>query len=252
MAVMFGIDIGGSGIKGARVDLTTGRLLTDRYKIATPQPSTPQAVMEGAAAMVRSDGWDGPVGCTFPAVVTGGVVRTAANVDKTWIDTDGRELLARLLGTGVMLLNDADAAAIAEMRFGAGVGQEGVVFVLTFGTGIGSGMFYRGTLIPNTELGHIEFRNSVAEHYCASRLVEHEGLPLAEWAERVNAYLHHVERVFSPDLFIFGGGISKRWDDFSSTFDTRAPVTVAMLRNNAGIVGAAMAAHEAFSSKETP
>ena len=251
-AEMFGIDIGGSGIKGARVDVSSGELLTQRYKYATPQPSVPGAVMNLAAEMVREDGWDGPVGCTFPAVVTNGVVRTAANVDQSWIGTDGRALLADRLGTPVTLLNDADAAAIAEMRFGAGRGEDGVVLVLTFGTGIGSGMFFRGTLVPNTEFGHIEFRGDIAERYCASKLVESEGLAVSVWATRVNEYLHYLERVFSPDLFIFGGGISKKWDDFSAILDTRAPITVATLRNNAGIVGAAMAAHENTSMEGTP
>jgi polyphosphate glucokinase len=241
---VFGIDIGGSGIKGAPVDVKAGDLATDRYRIKTPQPATPDAVMDVAAKVVRKFKWNGPVGCALPSVVQHGIVYSAANIDPSWIDTDGQALLAERLEMPVHLLNDADAAGLAEMRFGAGRKESGVVLLLTFGTGIGSALFYRGRLVPNTELGHLQFRGMDAEHYAAARLVEREEMQLDWWAGRVNEYLHYVEVLFSPDLIIFGGGISKRFKDFKQHLSARADLVPAKLRNNAGIVGAALAAYE--------
>jgi polyphosphate glucokinase len=241
---VFGIDIGGSGIKGAPVDVDAGDLAADRYRIKTPQPATPDAVMGVAAKVVRKFKWEGVVGCALPSVVQHGIVYSAANIDATWIETDGEALLAERLKMPVHLLNDADAAGLAEMRFGAGKKESGVVLVLTFGTGIGSALFYRGQLVPNTELGHLQFRGMDAEHYAAARLVEREEMKLDWWAGRVNEYLQYVEVLFSPDLIIFGGGISKRFKDFKKHLDTRAKLVPAKLRNNAGIVGAALAAYE--------
>lgn len=241
---VFGIDIGGSGIKGAPVDVKAGDLATDRHRIKTPQPATPDAVMDVAAKVVRKFKWDGPVGCALPSVVQHGIVYSAANIDASWIDTDGQALLAERLEMPIHLLNDADAAGLAEMRFGAGRKEEGVVLLLTFGTGIGSALFYRGQLVPNTELGHLQFRGMDAEHYAAARLVEREEMKLDWWAGRVNEYLRYVEVLFSPDLIIFGGGISKRFKDFKEHLTTRADLVPAKLRNNAGIVGAALAAYE--------
>ena len=241
---VFGIDIGGSGIKGAPVDVKAGDLAADRHRIKTPQPATPEAVMDVAAKVVRKFKWDGPVGCALPSVVQHGIVYSAANIDVSWIDTDGQALLAERLEMPVHLLNDADAAGLAEMRFGAGRKEEGVVLLLTFGTGIGSALFYRGQLVPNTELGHLQFRGMDAEHYAAARLVEREEMKLDWWAGRVNEYLRYVEVLFSPDLIIFGGGISKRFKDFKEHLTTRAELVPAKLRNNAGIVGAALAAYE--------
>ena len=241
---VFGIDIGGSGIKGAPVDVRAGDLATDRHRIKTPQPATPDAVMDVAAKVVRKFKWDGPVGCALPSVVQHGIVYSAANIDASWIDTDGQALLAERLEMPVHLLNDADAAGLAEMRFGAGRKEKGVVLLLTFGTGIGSALFYRGQLVPNTELGHLQFRGMDAEHYAAARLVEREEMKLDWWAGRVNEYLRYVEVLFSPDLIIFGGGISKRFKDFREHLTTRADLVPAKLRNNAGIVGAALAAYE--------
>jgi polyphosphate glucokinase len=246
MRARFGIDIGGSGVKGGLVDLDAGELVSKRYRKKTPQPSTPDAVLDTAARVVDHFGYDGPVGCAVPAVVRRGVVMSAANIDDSWIGADGATMLAERLGQEVTLLNDADAAGLAEMRFGAGRGHEGVVLVLTFGTGIGSALFYQGVLIPNTELGHLRFRGMEAEHYAAARLVEREEMKLDWWASRVNEFLHHVDMLFSPDLIIFGGGISKRFADFAAYFDPRSDVVPAVLRNNAGIVGAAMACHEVF------
>ncbi|NNF68665.1 MAG: ROK family protein [Acidimicrobiia bacterium] len=246
MTVRFGIDIGGSGIKGAPVDLDNGELAADRHRIRTPQPAKPRPVMEVAAAVVAHHGWDGPVGCAFPAIVQHGVVLSAANVDDEWIGVDGAALLADIVGHETALLNDADAAGLAEMRYGAGRDQRGVVMTLTFGTGIGSGMFVDGVLVPNSELGHLELDGEVAEDRAAARLVERDDMDLSDWLPRVDRYLGHLERLFSPDLFIFGGGISKRFDEFAGAFTTRAPVVPAKLRNQAGIVGAALAAYERF------
>ena len=243
MGEIFGIDIGGSGVKGAPVDVDLGDLVKDRYRIKTPQPSTPEAVMDVAAKVVRRFKWSGRVGCAVPAVVRGGIVETAANIDESWIGTDGRALLEERTKCDVWLLNDADAAGIAEMKFGAGKGEEGLVLVLTFGTGIGSALFYKGGLVPNSELGHLEFRGMEAEHYAAARLVERDDMRIDWWASRVNEFLQHLDKVLTPDLLIFGGGISKRYKDFSDHFDTRATVRPAELRNNAGIVGAALAAY---------
>lgn len=235
-----GIDIGGSGIKGAVVDVATGTLTTDRLRIPTPQPSTPAAVADTVAEIVRHFDWRSPVGVTFPAIVRRGVILTAANVDDRWIGVDADAVFTERTGCEVTVLNDADAAGIAEIRTGAGRGQHGVVLVLTFGTGIGSGLFVDGVLVPNTELGHLELDGDVAEHRAAGRVQEEEGLSYREWGRRVNRYLLHLERLFAPDLFIVGGGISKRFDRFEDELEVSAPVVPAAHRNQAGIVGAAI------------
>lgn len=238
---LFGVDVGGSGIKGAIVDPTAGDLATERFRIPTPQPATPQAVANVVGEVVANFGWDGPIGVALPAVVRRGIVTTAANIDPGWIGTDADSLLEEVTGAPVRVLNDADAAGIAEMIYGEGRDEDGIVILLTFGTGIGSAIFHDGILLPNSELGHLEFHDMVAEHYAAARLVERDNMDLTPWAIRVGEYLRHLERILTPDLFIFGGGISKRFDDFAHHFDTATPVRVAQLRNNAGIVGAALA-----------
>ncbi len=248
MPIVLGIDVGGSGIKGAPVDIETGDMLEKRYRITTPRPATPSNVIDVAMAVAGHFAWEGPIGLALPAVVQRGVVRTAANIHSSWIDVDARALLEQQTGCPFVVLNDADAAGIAEMRFGAGVEADGVVLMLTFGTGIGSSVFIDGVLVPNTELGHTEFRGGLAEHYAAARLVEDDEMDLHWWASRVNEYLHYIERVLFPDLIIFGGGISKRFADFSDVLQTRARVVPANLRNNAGIVGAAIAGHGAARS----
>lgn len=237
-----GIDIGGSGIKGAPVDTVTGSLKAGRHRIPTPQPSTPAAVIATTAEVVEFFAWDGPIGVTFPSVIQGGIVKTAANVDKAWIGAPGRELLQEALGRPVALLNDADAAGLAEMRFGSGRGVGGVVVMLTFGTGIGSGLFLDGVLVPNTELGHLEMHGMDAEHYAAGRLQEDDGLSYDVWGDRVNEYLNYIHRLVWPDLIIVGGGISKEWDEWSGRLSVPTRVVPALLRNEAGIVGAAVAA----------
>jgi polyphosphate glucokinase len=239
-----GIDIGGSGIKGAIVDLDKGEVIGNRHRIETPQPSTPQAVAIVVNEIVRHFAWEGPIGCTFPAIVRHGVTMTAANVDKSWIGFDAAGLFRQATGRKVAVLNDADAAGIAEMTFGAGKGREnGVVIVLTFGTGIGSAIFLDGKLLPNTEFGHVPMpmKGLVAEHYCSERIRKEQDLKWSEWATRTNHYLELLDLLFSPDMFVIGGGISKKSEKWLSMLKTRATLVPAQLLNEAGIVGAAMA-----------
>ena len=237
-----GIDIGGSGIKGAPVDLSTGELTAKRKRIKTPDASTPESVNDILAEIVESHAWHGPIGVTVPGVVMGGTVLTAANIDNGWIGYDAAAAMTNALGMPVTVINDADAAGLAEEKFGAAKGHTGVCLVLTFGTGIGSALIHDGVLIPNTELGHLEFKGMDAEHYAAGRLVKRDNHDVDWWAKRVNELLQHIDLILAPDIVVFGGGISKRFDDFSHHFDTRAEIVPAVLRNNAGIVGAAMAA----------
>jgi polyphosphate glucokinase len=245
---IFGVDIGGSGIKGAPVDLDKGDLAQERCKVLTPHPATPDGVADGVRQVVEHFGWTGPVGLTFPGVVTGGaMVRTAANVDKSWIGTDARTLFSeRLGGLPVTVVNDADAAGVAEMRFGAGRGRRGTVVLLTFGTGIGSAVFVDGVLVPNTELGHLELGGHEAEKRASSKAKDDGELTWEHWARRVRKYLAHVEMLFSPELFIIGGGVSRKAAKFLPHVEgIRAEIVPAELQNNAGIVGAAMRAAQA-------
>jgi polyphosphate glucokinase len=242
----FGIDIGGTGIKGALVDVATGELATDRKRILTPQPSTPQAVAAVVATLVADANWQGEIGATFPAVIKHGVAQSAANVDPSWIGTDVDRVFTDAVGKGseVIVLNDADAAGIAEARFGAAKGVSGVVIMLTFGTGIGSALLINGVLVPNTELGHLELDGHDAESRAAASVRDEHGMSYKVWAQRVNRYMQHVERLFSPDLFVVGGGVSKNADKWVPRLELRTPVEPAQLLNNAGIVGAAIAAVE--------
>jgi polyphosphate glucokinase len=238
-----GIDIGGTGIKGAPVDLATGQLVTDRKKLATPHPATPEAVTEVVKEVAQSFGWTGVVGATFPGVVVNGTIRTAANVDKSWIGTDAAGLFGKAIGTDVAVLNDADAAGIAEMTFGAGVGVQGTVLMLTFGTGVGSALFVDGVLVPNTEFGHIEIRGKDAEKRASERGKTDHGWGWKDWTERVSEYLQHIEALLSPGLIIVGGGISKESEKWVPLLTgVQAKIVPAALHNDAGIVGAAMAA----------
>lgn len=240
---VLGIDIGGSGVKAAPVDVTTGALTKERVKLPTPRPAEPGAVSQAVRELVAGFGWSGPAGITFPGVVTGGVIQTAANLEPSWIGLDGRALFSKATGLEVSLLNDADAAGTAEMRFGAGAGHQGTVLVLTFGTGIGSALFTHGVLVPNTELGHIEVRGKDAEKRASAAARELHDLSWGKWAGRVDEYLEHLEALFSPDLFILGGGVSRRSDKFVPLLrHLRARVVPAGMHNDAGIVGAAMTA----------
>ncbi|MGW0175241.1 polyphosphate--glucose phosphotransferase [Rhodococcus sp. NPDC003322] len=239
----FGIDVGGSGVKGGVVDLDTGQLIGDRIKILTPQPATPTAVAATVADIVRQAGWDGPVGITLPAVVTAGVARTAANIDGTWIGTDANALFSGALGgRAVTVLNDADAAGVAEDRYGAGKDVDGVVVLLTFGTGIGSAILNHGVLLPNTEFGHMEVDGKEAEHRASSAAKETKDLSYKEWAKEVSRVLTRYEDLLWPDLFIAGGGISRKAEKWIPHLTNRTPVVAASLQNTAGIAGAALAA----------
>jgi polyphosphate glucokinase len=239
----FGIDIGGTGIKGAPVDLATGKLAAERKKILTPRPATPEAVTDVVKQVAQSFGWTGVTGATFPGVVVNGIIRSAANVDKSWIGTDAAALFGEAIGTEVAVLNDADAAGIAEMTFGSGVGVKGSVLMLTFGTGIGTALFTDGVLVRNTEFGHIEIRGKDAEKRASEHAkVEHDW-GWKDWTERVSEYIGRIEALLSPDLIIVGGGISKECDKWLPMLTgVQAKIVPATLQNDAGIVGAAMAA----------
>jgi polyphosphate glucokinase len=249
--IILGIDVGGSGIKGAPVDVGRGALAAPYHRIPTPQPSTPDAVGDVVAEIARHFGGDGPVGCTFPAIIKDGVAYSAANVDKSWIGTDGDALFERKTGRPFTLLNDADAAGIAEMEFGAGRGKRGVVMMLTFGTGIGSALFVDGRLIPNTELGHMEIGGKEAEHRASDRAREKKKLSWKQWAARVDLVLKRFDALFSPNLFIIGGGVSKKHQKFLPLLTIKTPVVPAELLNEAGMIGAALAAYSKRAAPDT-
>ncbi len=241
---VLGIDIGGSGIKGAPVDVGRGMLADERLRIATPQPSRPEAVARVVAEIAQHFAWQGAIGCTFPAVIKHGIAFSAANVDRAWIGTDGERLLEEATQCPVRLINDADAAGLAEMRFGAGRRRKGVVIILTLGTGIGSAVFTDGQLVPNTEFGHMEVRGKDAEHRASDLVRKDKELRWKKWAGRINEFLARMEALFSPDLFIIGGGVSKKHEKFFPHLQARADILPAELRNEAGIIGAALAAGE--------
>lgn len=232
-------------MKAAVVNLDSGELASERFRIPTPKPATPEAIAEVARELVEHFEWVGPVGVALPSVVRHGVVHSAANIDSTWIDTDATALFSSVIDGPVTVLNDADAAGLAEMAHGAGRGIPGVVITLTFGTGIGSGMFLNGHLVPNTELGHLEFRGDSIEKWAAASARERDGLSWAEWASRVDMFLAVVDGLFSPDLVILGGGASKKPGKWVPLLNTRFDLEVAHFANSAGIVGAAMAAASA-------
>lgn len=238
---VLGIDIGGSGIKGAPVDTDSGEFLAERVRIPTPEPSHPLAVARAVEELRQQFEWRAPIGCTVPGVVQHGVVKTAANIDPAWIETDAVRLFNEITGCPIAVLNDADAAGMAEMQFGAGRGRSGVVIIITIGTGIGTALFTNGRLVPNTELGHLEIRGKDAERRASDAARKRKNLTWEEWAGRFNEYLSHIERLFWPDLIILGGGGSKKYELFRAFLTTRAEMIPALLRNDAGIVGAALA-----------
>ena len=242
---LLGIDIGGTGIKGAPVDVETGQLVAERFRIDTPQPALPNAVADVVQRIAAHFNYKGPTGVTFPAVVKHGVTYTAANVDPSWIGTNAGELFSQHVGGPVTLVNDADAAGVAEIRFGAGKDRNGVIILLTLGTGIGSAVFLDGKLLPNTEFGHLMIRGKEAEKRAAEKVREEKQLSWKQWAERLSEFLNEMEKLFSPDLFIMGGGISKKADKFFPYLRTKTEVIVvpAQMRNEAGIIGAAYIAH---------
>ena len=242
---VLGIDIGGSGMKAAEVDTTKGEMLTERFRIPTPRPATPDAMAEVVAELTSHFGWTGPVGVGFPGVIHHGVVRTAANLDKSWIDVDGDALFTQAAGCDVVMINDADAAGLAEVRYGVAQDVSGVVVMLTLGTGIGSAIFVDGTLVPNTEFGHLIMDGEIAEDRASSRAKEDKGLSMKTWGKELELYLRELEKLLWPDLFILGGGISKEFDSFVGHLDdVRTPIRAAEQLNRAGIVGAALAHRE--------
>ena len=250
-ALAIGVDVGGSGIKVGVVDVSLGELVAPRLRVVTPNPSTPSAVVPAivrtVARAVKQAGAvpaSAPVGIGVPSVVIDGVTKTAANIDPAWVEFDAGRALETALKRPVLVLNDADGAGLAEMRFGAGAGEPGVVFVLTLGTGVGSGMFNDGVLVPNTELGHMEIRGRDAERRSAAAARTRRGLSWKAWAADLDEHLHAIDKLFWPNLIILGGGVSKQPDKFIPRLTVRPRVLPAVLRNDAGIVGAAMAAAE--------
>jgi polyphosphate glucokinase len=241
----FGIDFGGSGIKGAPVDLSTGEFAADRTRIETPAHGRPDAVADVIDELVRAGAADGaPIGITVPAVVVRGVVKSAANIDRSWIDTDAADLFRSRTGRDVVVVNDADAAGLAEARYGAARGRDGLVVLTTLGTGIGTALVYDGMLVPNSELGHVEIGGKDAETFAANSVREKRDLTWKDWAKALTKYYRTIEKLISPDLFVVGGGVSKHADKFLPLLDISTPIVPATLRNTAGIVGAAVLAAE--------
>ena len=245
---VLGIDIGGSGVKGAPVDTQAGALAGERHRIETPQPATPDAVVATVAQVAQHFKWRGPIGCGFPAAIRRGEVLTASNIDKSWIGVNAEQRITKATGCPTRVANDADVAGMGEMAFGAGKGNTGVVLVITLGTGIGTALFVNGVLLPNTELGHIELKGKDAESYAADSAREREALKWGEWAKRVDEYLLKMEALFWPDLIIVGGGVSKKHEKFFPHLTVKTKIVPAALRNEAGIVGAAALAATATGS----
>ena len=243
---ILGIDVGASGIKGGVVDINSGQLLNERIRLETPDPATPKAMAETFGELVRRHNWSGLVGCGFPSIIKDGVAYSAANISHEWIGTNVVETLSLACGCPVEVLNDADAAGLAEMQFGLGKGEMGTVLLITIGSGLGSALFVDGQLVPNTELGHIFLKNQkkVAEQYASNNARKREDLSWEEWGIRFNEYLENIERVLNPDLILLGGGTSKRFDKYDSYITVRAPVKPAQLLNAAGTVGAAVYAYQ--------
>lgn len=242
---VLGVDVGGSGIKGAIVDFETGDITTERIKIDTPLPSTTEAVANAVAQLVATSGYDGElIGCGFPSIIKNGVAHSAANIHPSWIGTNVETLLSQATGKQVFVTNDADAAGLSEMRFGRGKGAKGVVLLITIGTGLGSALFVDGHLVPNTELGHIPWNGQAAEQYVSNTARKKFDLTWEEFGKRFNEYLHLVDRLFSPNLIILGGGVSNKYEQFSQWIQADTEVVTAETFNNAGIIGAALYAYE--------
>ncbi|MCF8381108.1 MAG: ROK family protein [Bacteroidales bacterium] len=245
---VLGIDIGGSGVKGAIVNTKSGKLKTKRFRIPTPQPATPEAIAGVIKKIAAHFKWDGLIGVGYPGVVQKGIVKTSANVDDSWIGTDIEKLLSDATHCPVHILNDADAAGYGEIKFGAGKGEVGSVLLITVGTGLGTVLFVHGKLVPNLEMGHLILHGDDAEKYASDAIRESEGLDWGVWAKRVNEYLCRIEELTWPDLIIIGGGVSKEGEKVFSHLKTRAKLVPAALQNEAGIIGAALAAKANFKS----
>jgi polyphosphate glucokinase len=253
---ILGIDIGGSGIKGAVVDLARGELVGERVRIDTPEPATPEAIGDVLSAIAKHFDWKGPIGCGFPGVIQHGRIMTAANLDESLIGLDFARLAQERTGCPAHILNDADAAGLAEIAFGAGAGRRGVVLLITVGTGLGCGFFHNGVLIPNTELGHLKMKDKDTGKICDAELLASDharqlhDLSWKEWAKRFDRYLKYLQRLFWPELIIIGGGAVKKGEKFMPLLTVPCATTLASLGNNAGIIGAAEAARR-YLKKET-
>jgi polyphosphate glucokinase len=241
---ILGVDVGASGVKGAIIDVKNGELQSERLRLPTPRPADPAHLAETFAELVGEVGWSGAIGCGFPAIIKNGEARSAANISKAWIGQNVEELFSEVCGSPVYVINDADAAGLAEMRFGVGKEQKGVVVLVTIGSGLGSALFIDGQLVPNTEFGHLYLRNMVAEHFASNSTRKKYDLSWEAWGPRFNEYLEHLQRILTPDLFILSGGISKRFEEYKAYLNVDTPVVPARLLNNAGIVGAACHASE--------
>ncbi len=250
MAEILGIDVGGTGIKGAIVDTEKGVFITDKIKYGTPQPSTPESVMVVINQMIEDFNWKGkPFGCGFPAIIKNNTCFSAANIDDGWLMKDLQTFFFEHTDSQVTFVNDADAAAVAEMRFGKGLGRNGTVILVTLGTGIGSGIFLNGQLFPNSEFGHLLYKKSVFEHYASNGARKKKELSYKDWAKELNTFLNHVDLLISPDLIILGGGVSKYFDTkFGKYLEVATEVVPAAMGNDAGIIGAAMTCQEALAS----
>lgn len=238
---ILGIDVGGSGIKGAPVDCSTGTLLKERLRIPTPTPATPSAVFKTINKIIKHFAWTDAVGCGFPAVIRNNLVKTASNIDHKWLGINISDLAEKEFSNPILFINDADAAGLAEMKFGSGNKSNGLTVLLTVGTGIGSAIFYRDTLIPNSELGHLILNGKIAEHFASDAVRKAEDLSWKNWGKRFNEYLNEIERLFWPDQIIIGGGMSKKIEKFVKHLNLKAKVLPASLKNEAGIIGAALA-----------
>jgi polyphosphate glucokinase len=243
---ILGIDVGGTGIKGAPVETDTGALLAERYRILTPESAKPAPVAEVVRKLASQFDWHAPIGCGFPAVIRDGIAESAANINQKWIGTNVAQLFSEATGCTVFVVNDADAAGLAEVNFGAGKDVNGVVLMITIGTGLGSALFIDGKLVPNTELGHIEIDCDVAETVASDIVRKQQDLSWKKWAKRLDKYLHTLENLFSPNLMILGGGAIKKQDQFLHLLTLSTKVIPATLGNDAGIVGAALAARQAI------
>ena len=244
---ILGVDIGGSGIKGAIINIQTGKFLTKRLRIPTPSPATPKAVAKVFEKLVQSLGYDGPIGCGFPAIVRNGVAMSASNIDDKWINTNISDQLRCALNQEVFVANDADLAGLAELKFGVGRNpkfQKGTVLMITIGTGLGSALFHNGSLVPNSELGHIQLKGMIAEHYASNKTRKLEDLDWKTWGMRLHVYLKELNKLFSPNAIILGGGGSKHFDAIKDYIDVDTDVLPALLGNHAGIIGAALYANE--------
>lgn len=246
---ILGIDIGGTGIKGAIVDTKKGELITERFRIPTPQPATPDAVLDAVTQIVNEFDWKGPIGCGFPSPIRHEIIKKASNMHQSWVGVNASERIEKVTGCPTHMVNDADAAGLCEVKFGAAKNEKGVVMMITCGTGVGSGLFIKKKLVPNTEFGFIHVDGTKAEYYCSKSAKEKENLDWETWGNRLNKYLQRLEELFWPDLFVIGGSISKQFNEYESFLKLDSKVVPAESRNHAGIIGAALSAKQSISKK---